>query len=154
MERISSFFFAFFLFGKLVWMWIILCRQIAETQAKKLLTNPHPHAIIPRKLRGSPHRGVEQLEARRAHNPEVVGSSPASATIKTPGIRDECRDFSDFLTLFEMAQLAVLGHLGQKSVFLGHTVRVSGGIFYAFFRSSTSAIHAEALALFSSMMWA
>lgn len=32
MERISSFFFAFFLFGKLVWMWIILCRQIAETQ--------------------------------------------------------------------------------------------------------------------------
>ena len=32
------------------------------------------------------HRGVEQLEARRAHNPEVVGSSPASATIKEPGI--------------------------------------------------------------------
>ena len=28
----------------------------------------------------SEHRGVEQLEARRAHNPEVVGSSPASAT--------------------------------------------------------------------------
>ena len=27
------------------------------------------------------YRGVEQLEARRAHNPEVVGSSPASATI-------------------------------------------------------------------------
>ena len=39
-----------------------------------------------------PYRGVEQLEARRAHNPEVVGSSPASATrkksrylIKIPG---------------------------------------------------------------------
>ena len=28
------------------------------------------------------HRGVEQLVARRAHNPEVVGSSPASATAK------------------------------------------------------------------------
>ena len=28
------------------------------------------------------YRGVEQLVARRAHNPEVVGSSPASATIK------------------------------------------------------------------------
>ena len=28
------------------------------------------------------YRGVEQLEARRAHNPEVVGSSPASATRK------------------------------------------------------------------------
>ena len=32
------------------------------------------------------YRGVEQLEARRAHNPEVVGSSPASATIKSPEI--------------------------------------------------------------------
>ena len=32
------------------------------------------------------YRGVEQLAARRAHNPEVVGSSPASATIKIPGI--------------------------------------------------------------------
>ena len=30
------------------------------------------------------YRGVEQLVARRAHNPEVVGSSPASATIITP----------------------------------------------------------------------
>ena len=93
------------------------------------------------------------MEARRAHNPEVVGSSPASATIKIPGIHYEYRDFSNFLTLFKMAQLAALGHLGQKSVFLGHTVRVSGGIFYAFFRSGTSAIHSEALALFSSMMW-
>ena len=27
-------------------------------------------------------RGVEQLVARRAHNPKVVGSSPASATRK------------------------------------------------------------------------
>ncbi len=26
------------------------------------------------------HRGVEQLEARRAHNPEVTGSSPVPAT--------------------------------------------------------------------------
>ena len=30
----------------------------------------------------NPHRGVEQLVARRAHNPEVVGSSPAPATTK------------------------------------------------------------------------
>ena len=28
------------------------------------------------------YRGVEQLAARRAHNPEVAGSSPASATKK------------------------------------------------------------------------
>ena len=26
------------------------------------------------------NRGVEQLEARRAHNPEVVGSNPTPAT--------------------------------------------------------------------------
>ncbi len=31
------------------------------------------------------NRGVEQLVARRAHNPKVVGSSPASAT--TPKIK-------------------------------------------------------------------
>ena len=29
-----------------------------------------------------PHRGVEQLVARRAHNPKVVGSSPTPATTK------------------------------------------------------------------------
>ena len=29
------------------------------------------------------YRGVEQLVARRAHNPKVVGSSPAPATKKT-----------------------------------------------------------------------
>ncbi len=28
------------------------------------------------------HRGVEQLVARRAHNPKAVGSSPAPATTK------------------------------------------------------------------------
>ena len=32
----------------------------------------------------TPYRGVEQLVARRAHNPEVVGSSPASATKIVP----------------------------------------------------------------------
>ncbi len=30
------------------------------------------------------HRGVEQLVARRAHNPKVEGSSPSSATSKNP----------------------------------------------------------------------
>ena len=29
------------------------------------------------------HRGMEQLAARRAHNPKVVGSSPTPATKKT-----------------------------------------------------------------------
>ena len=39
------------------------------------------------------YRGVEQLAARRAHNPEVVGSSPAAATIK-PLISHEISGFS------------------------------------------------------------
>ena len=44
----------------------------------------------------SAYRGVEQLVARRAHNPEVVGSSPASATIKSP----EIVRFQDFFFVF------------------------------------------------------
>ena len=32
--------------------------------------------------KSEPHRGVEQLVARRAHNPKVVGSSPTPATKK------------------------------------------------------------------------
>ena len=50
------------------------------------------------KLSGAPYRGVEQLEARRAHNPEVVGSSPASATIKSP----EIVRFQDFFFAFRV----------------------------------------------------
>ncbi len=42
--------------------------------------------LVPVRFRSSAlikqYRGVEQLAARRAHNPKVVGSSPASATIK------------------------------------------------------------------------
>ena len=56
------------------------------------------------------YRGVEQLVARRAHNPEVVGSSPASATIKIPGIHYEYRGFSNFLAQNENAPKSILGH--------------------------------------------
>ena len=49
-----------------------------------VLDKPQKLCYNTQALRGAPeYRGVEQLEARRAHNPEVVGSSPASATIKT-----------------------------------------------------------------------
>ena len=41
------------------------------------------------------YRGVEQLAARRAHNPEAAGSSPAAATIKDL----KSRDFRSFLSL-------------------------------------------------------
>ena len=36
------------------------------------------------------------MEARRAHNPEVVGSSPASATIKNTGFRKKSGAFLTF----------------------------------------------------------
>ena len=37
------------------------------------------------------YRGVEQLVARRAHNPEVAGSSPVSATKNRQGSQESCR---------------------------------------------------------------
>ena len=52
--------------------------------------------ILYRRLGADQYRGVEQLVARRAHNPEVVGSSPASATIKSP----EIVRFQDFFLRF------------------------------------------------------
>ena len=64
--------------------------------AKHPLTNGARCDILSKHSRCAEYRGVEQLEARRAHNPEVVGSSPASATIKSP----EIVRFQDFFLLF------------------------------------------------------
>ena len=36
------------------------------------------------KRRQIKYRGMEQMVARRAHNPKVVGSSPAPATTQKP----------------------------------------------------------------------
>ena len=54
-----------------------------EKNNKKLLTKQMNSTIIIKRLeRGAKkYRGVEQSVARRAHNPKVVGSSPASATM-------------------------------------------------------------------------
>ena len=58
------------------------------------MTNRESHVKLSKHSRErTEHRGVEQLEARRAHNPEVVGSSPASATIKKHRISKEIRCF-------------------------------------------------------------
>ena len=60
------------------------CRIRSKGFRKKNLTNRHCCVKLYKHSRVHlRYRGVEQLEARRAHNPEVVGSSPASATIKT-----------------------------------------------------------------------
>ena len=45
------------------------------------------------------YRGVEQLVARRAHNPEVGGSSPPSATNKK---NRKTIVFSGFVVLFSL----------------------------------------------------
>ena len=103
-----------------------------------------------------PYRGVEQSVARRAHNPEVVGSSPASATIKTPVFKKNTGVFLAFLQEMKMEQKSFWANFGPvhpKIAFWGHRPAQPGGLFYAFFRSSTSAMRSEALTLFSSMMW-
>ena len=53
------------------------------------------------------YRGVEQLEARRAHNPEVVGSSPASATIKNTGFRKKSGVFLTCRRKMEASKIGV-----------------------------------------------
>ncbi|PRR73338.1 hypothetical protein CPAL_12230 [Clostridium thermopalmarium DSM 5974] len=42
------------------------------------------------------YRGVEQLVARRAHNPKVVGSNPIPATNKHGGIAQLARAFGSY----------------------------------------------------------
>ena len=46
----------------------------------------------------APYRGVEQLVARRAHNPEVAGSSPVPATRKRGQKRFLVKKPRDFKT--------------------------------------------------------
>ena len=53
------------------------------------------------------YRGVEQLVARRAHNPEVVGSSPASATIKNTGFRKKSGVFLTFWHKMKMLKMGL-----------------------------------------------
>ena len=61
------------------------------------------------------YRGVEQLEARRAHNPEVVGSSPASATITSVLIGfDILQEHSFFVTHFEPVRRSHTRHDGYS----------------------------------------
>ena len=57
------------------------------------------------------YRGVEQLVARRAHNPEVVGSSPASAT-RSSSRNGFCYDY--FFALVSFIRLAYLLFLADS----------------------------------------
>ena len=58
------------------------------------------------------YRGVEQLEARRAHNPEVVGSSPASATKIIPGFLQKSGIFLTFLLILCLFKICFGDSLG------------------------------------------
>ncbi len=63
------------------------------------LTMPQPHAILIKFPAGkTSYRGVEQMVARRAHNPEVAGSSPVPATTKGTVERRVLPFFSFLLT--------------------------------------------------------
>ena len=52
------------------------------------------------------------MEARRAHNPEVVGSSPASATIKNSRFHQKTAVFSNFLVVTKVTGSTTWGLLG------------------------------------------
>ena len=58
------------------------------------------------------YRGVEQLEARRAHNPEVVGSSPASATKIIPDFGKKSGIFRTFYANLRWLQICFGDSLG------------------------------------------
>ena len=53
-----------------------------QKKSSKILIQNNISLAYPHKITYvcNPYRGVEQLVARRAHNPKVVGSSPAPAT--------------------------------------------------------------------------
>ena len=60
------------------------------------------------------------MEARRAHNPEVVGSSPASATIKTPVFTTKSGVFLTFMAVLETVLLpfwVIFGSISPPNAF-------------------------------------
>ena len=60
----------------------VMCRSggTGRRTGLKILRDLPPVPVRFRSSAPNYHRGVEQLAARRAHNPKVAGSSPASAT--------------------------------------------------------------------------
>ena len=75
----------------------------------------------------------ELFESQKCpHNPEVVGSSPASATIKTPDFDKKSGVFLTFWLEMKLGQKPFwvnFGSLGQKTGILGHRPALPGGFF-------------------------
>ena len=57
---------------------------VAELADARDLKSRGSNPVPVRSRSPAPYRGIEQLVARRAHNPEVGGSSPPPATIRNP----------------------------------------------------------------------
>ena len=54
--------------------------------------------------RAAKYRGVEQMVARRAHNPEVAGSSPVPATTKRT-VKRQVLPFFSFVLEYSLKNL-------------------------------------------------
>ena len=78
----------------------------------------------------NPHRGVEQLVARRAHNPEAGGSSPPPATKQDTGngIPEELKDrvFEPFFRV-DKSRSRELGGVGLGLALVREIVIVHDG---------------------------
>ena len=79
------------------------CAGVAELADARDLKSRGSDPVPVRPRSPAPYRGVEQLVARRAHNPEVAGSSPVPAT-KNPLISVEIRGFSFVFITFSASQ--------------------------------------------------
>ena len=64
----------------------------------------------------APYRGVEQLVARRAHNPEVAGSNPVPATITLSESMGSDRVSLIFATFYGISERSRLETSGEGAV--------------------------------------
>ena len=72
-------------------------KNLSDFEIFLLTPGPTCDIIIRHHVIGAVYRRVEQLVARRAHNPEVVGSSPIPAPIKNTVFR---KKYGVFLYFF------------------------------------------------------
>ncbi len=84
------------------------------------------------------HRGIEQLVARRAHNPEVGGSSPSPATQA-----DNCMKLSAFRlsALLEVGLLGLSGRICMVKLLGGGYLQADGACGCPYCKSYSNAVN-------------